>query len=78
MCNHQRSIGQISVESGNKTKEGKLAAEFVSFEIAYPCFIKAVISIPLINFTNINFLGTLKACQTLIVVSSILYFIIVC
>ena len=39
MCNHQRSIGHIYVESGNITKEGYLAAEFVSFEIAYPCFL---------------------------------------
>ena len=50
MCNHQRTIGQISVESG-----GGLAAELVSFDIAYPCFIKAVISIPLFDFTAMNF-----------------------
>ena len=61
MCNHQKSIGHISVESGNKTKEGLLAVEILSFEIAYPCFIKAVISIHLINFTAMNFLGQTKS-----------------
>ena len=32
MCNHQKRIRQIYVESGNKIKEGWLAAELVSFE----------------------------------------------
>ena len=50
----------MSVELGNKTVEGSLAAELVSFEIAYPCFIKAVISIPLIHFTATNFIGQTK------------------
>ena len=61
MCNHQRSIGHISVESGNKTKEGQLAAEFLSFKIAYPCFIKAAISLLSINFTAMDFLGQTKS-----------------
>ena len=62
MYNHQRSIGHIrAVESGNRTKEGQLAAEFVSIEIAYPCFIKAVISILSINFTAMDFLGLTKS-----------------
>ena len=33
----------------------------MSFEIAYPSFIKAVYSIPLISFTTMNFLGLTKA-----------------
>ena len=51
---HQRTIGQIYVESGGGGGGGLLAAELVSFEIAY-CFIKAVISIPLFDFTAMNF-----------------------
>ena len=43
-----------------RRKESKLAAEFVFFEIAYPCFKKAVILIRLINFTSMNFLGHVK------------------
>ena len=31
------------------------------FEIAYPCFIKAVISIRSINITAMNFLGQIKS-----------------
>ena len=46
----------------NKHKEGYFAAEFVYFEIDYPCFIKAVI--PTLNFTAMNFLGHNKTCQT--------------
>ena len=51
---------QTNIESGNKTKEGKLAAELVAFEIASPCFVKAVISIPLINFTAMSSLRNTK------------------
>ena len=60
MCNHRRRTGQVFVETGNKTKEGKFAAEFVSFEIAYPYFIKFVIPIPLNNFTAMDFLWHTK------------------
>ena len=62
MFNRQISIGHISVEPGNKTTpERELAAEMVSFEIAYPCFIKAVTSILLINFTTMAFLEHTKS-----------------
>ena len=57
MCNHQKGIGQIYVESRNKTKERLRADELVPFEIAYPCFIKDVISIPSIKFIAMNFVG---------------------
>ena len=61
MRNHQRSIGHLYVDLTNKPKEGELAAECVSFEIAYPCFIKAFIYMLLINFTAMNFLGQTKS-----------------
>ena len=50
-----------TVESRNETKEGKIAAELMSFQMAYPCFIKAVISMLSINFTAMNFLRQTKS-----------------
>ena len=54
----EKDIYLLSQET--QLKRVNCTAELVSFEIAYTCFIKAVSSIPSINFTVMVFLGQTK------------------